>query len=74
MGHIYSGQDNRFSVDARLPQLTIESTGTVGTFLSVDATLPAIIMGAVGTGGVDGAGGGITKTGRFDDYILRHSR
>jgi len=73
-GHIYSGQDNRFSVDARLPQLTIESTGTVGTFLSVDATLPAIIMGAVGTGGVDGSGGGITKTGRFDDYILRYSR
>lgn len=71
---IYSGQEMQFSVDARLPALTLESTGTVGTFVSLEATLPAIIMGAVGTGTQDGSGFRLTRTGRFDDYILRHSR
>lgn len=74
LAHVYAGQSVQFDVDARLPALTIASTGTVGTFLSVDSILPAIVMDAVGTGTQDGTGSGMTHTGRFDDYILRHSR
>jgi len=62
------------SVEKNLPELQADISITSGAIMSLDASLPALIMGAVGTGGPDGSGSTITRTGRFDDYVLRHIR
>lgn len=60
---------------ADLPALTAAVTAYCSDIGYIDGTLPPLVMGPVATGGNTGGVGAVaTAPGRWDDYVLRHSR
>lgn len=63
------------SIDEKLSVMGIEATILWSNVpIVIDAMLSALVMESVGSGVGDGAIATISETGRFDDYVLRHSR
>jgi len=67
----YSGM----TLDKRIAAITITATGKITAASgTLDSDCPPVIMSGEGYGGSGTGGGYVTNRGRFDDYLLRHSR
>lgn len=63
-----------FSLDKKLPELRITSTGYCNT-MTLDSVLPTLIMTPFGSGaGYGSSSSYMTDSNRFDSILLRHDR